>query len=1021
MRPEKLTIYNIGPFQGAHTIDFSDLGDIFLIYGKTGAGKTTIFDALSYAFYGEVPGGRSGIVKHMRSHFAPENENSIVELEYTISGRYFRVRRTLPSEGIGVRSGKIQAIPEEVSFEEKTLGGWENLTSTKKTDTDKAIIDLIGLSSDEFSRIVLLPQGEFSRFLKQNSTERKEVLAKLFPVSQYSSIIDLVRSRTREAVQQLKETENNVLSLQNDTQGLLSETDSERLNLEIEAYSKKQNELRTEISRYATLLEKARAIAVKKQTLANLREEQARLITLSEHIEKLTISIQNSRKARPIKALIDQLESLEQTQKEQKKERDAVLLEYEHSRENLAKLQNSTQKIKEHITEKETLLLKKEQLRIAVTISENLDAETTRRNQARKEISKVKHEIATYKAESDAYTSQIDELQNKMGDTENLEEAQQRARDTLEQVKTLQTFAAEFEKETRAIAIHEKTVETTQIDIKTNQKDLDITKEAVENLKNEIENENKKNSAHNLAKTLVIGQPCPVCGSKEHPSPAIATETHFSLDERQESLERQKLQLEKKHTELQKELSTREANLKNAQERLASIIHKIPDNTEIPSTSLAEEKLKNAVQATQKATDALNASRAARRETETIRKKKTICDTALIERSAYLSQVEKEETKADAAVKTAVLRYKEAGLEADTDAQEALEICTAQILTLDAKIAEHTTLLDHEKNKKAELEGRKQSLESAIIKKSQEIETTSKKLSQISSAAGFSSKDTILAAVLSEPEEEKREQERAVWSESSSTIAARIQDLEAETTEWTGEEPETLLAHKEESEKKLLETDAKLSSLISELSSLNALLYRKKSLETQRAERSLEAGRLQSLCDDLTGNNPAHISFDAWILGIYLEEIIAYANTRLERMSEGRYTIQLNESYRKGNSLSGLELEIFDSWTGKARPSGTLSGGETFMTSISLALGLADSIQTRAGGIQLDAVFIDEGFGSLDESSLERSISILDEIRGSRMVGIISHVGELRNRIPNRIEIMKTGTGSSIKKEMSNA
>jgi len=153
---------------------------------------------------------------------------------------------------------------------------------------------------------------------------------------------------------------------------------------------------------------------------------------------------------------------------------------------------------------------------------------------------------------------------------------------------------------------------------------------------------------------------------------------------------------------------------------------------------------------------------------------------------------------------------------------------------------------------------------------------------------------------------------------------------------------------------------------------------------------------------------------------MYLEEITAYANVRLEKMSEGRYRIRLNESYRKGAGLAGLELEILDAFTGKARPSGTLSGGETFMTSISLALGLADSIQSRSGGIQLDAVFIDEGFGSLDEASLERAITILDEIRGSRMVGIISHVAELKNRIPNRVEVIKTTGGSRIRQEQFN-
>ena len=132
-------------------------------------------------------------------------------------------------------------------------------------------------------------------------------------------------------------------------------------------------------------------------------------------------------------------------------------------------------------------------------------------------------------------------------------------------------------------------------------------------------------------------------------------------------------------------------------------------------------------------------------------------------------------------------------------------------------------------------------------------------------------------------------------------------------------------------------------------------------------------------------------------------------------MSEGRYRLAVSEEHGTGNAYRGLDLEIADAYTGKCRPSATLSGGETFMASISLALGLADSIQARAGGIRIDSMFIDEGFGSLDEKALENAVGILDEIRGNRMVGIISHVGELQSRIPQKIEVIKTGTGSSIR------
>jgi exonuclease SbcC len=171
---------------------------------------------------------------------------------------------------------------------------------------------------------------------------------------------------------------------------------------------------------------------------------------------------------------------------------------------------------------------------------------------------------------------------------------------------------------------------------------------------------------------------------------------------------------------------------------------------------------------------------------------------------------------------------------------------------------------------------------------------------------------------------------------------------------------------------------------------------------------------LKAVADDLAGSNPKKRSFDAWLLGAYLSEVASFATKRLERMSEGRYRLLLDWEREGGRGQTGLDLAVFDAYTGRTRPCATLSGGESFMASISLALGLADSIQSRSGGVRLDAVFIDEGFGSLDDASLDKALSILDEIRDHRMVGLISHVGEMKNRIPSRIEIVKTASGSRI-------
>jgi exonuclease SbcC len=186
-------------------------------------------------------------------------------------------------------------------------------------------------------------------------------------------------------------------------------------------------------------------------------------------------------------------------------------------------------------------------------------------------------------------------------------------------------------------------------------------------------------------------------------------------------------------------------------------------------------------------------------------------------------------------------------------------------------------------------------------------------------------------------------------------------------------------------------------------------------LEEQRRQLSQESQYYCKLADDLSGKNPLGLRFESWILGVYLEEVTIFASRRLERISDGRYRLLLKTSPGSGRQrYSGLDLEIFDAYTGKKRPCETLSGGETFLASLSLALALTDVVQSKSGGIQLDSLFIDEGFGSLDDAALEKALSILDEIRETRMIGLISHVGELESRISSRIEVIKSQNGSRI-------
>ncbi len=261
------------------------------------------------------------------------------------------------------------------------------------------------------------------------------------------------------------------------------------------------------------------------------------------------------------------------------------------------------------------------------------------------------------------------------------------------------------------------------------------------------------------------------------------------------------------------------------------------------------------------------------------------------------------------------------------------------------------------------------------------------------------------------------------WKEETArlrTLKARL-DAESDTggpgssEEETEARTETVRAELEKISTAADEETEKMAETAGRLEQLNERRRRWDELEKQREALSEEGKTYIRLAGDLSGSNPKKLTFEAWILGAYLEEITLYASRRLERISDGRYRLLLNSEKTGGRQkYAGLDLEIFDAYTGRKRPCETLSGGETFMASISLALALTDAVQNRSGGIQLDAVFIDEGFGSLDEATLEKALSILDEIRGTRMVGLISHVSELKNRIPVRLEVTKTSSGSSV-------
>jgi exonuclease SbcC len=304
----------------------------------------------------------------------------------------------------------------------------------------------------------------------------------------------------------------------------------------------------------------------------------------------------------------------------------------------------------------------------------------------------------------------------------------------------------------------------------------------------------------------------------------------------------------------------------------------------------------------------------------------------------------------------------------------------------------------------------------------EEFVEAEKKLAAHIEASPFSGEDEAERAIIDSAEEKKLEAEIKAGREEQNRNSTIIEEQEKQLSSLRKElEKSRLNICAEEAEERLSDLHEKLTAMETEQ---ERALLALKNLEQNRdsfikanaefEERSQKAGKLRTLADDLSGKNMRKTAFDSWLLGRYLQEVAAYASKRLSRMSDSRYFLLLDTEGTHNRGNKGLDLSVFDAFTGKSRPCATLSGGESFMASISLALGLADSIQSRSGGLRIDAVFIDEGFGSLDEGSLDKALSILDELRDHRMVGLISHVNEMRSRIPCQVEIVKTSSGSKI-------
>ncbi|MBR4450443.1 MAG: SMC family ATPase [Clostridia bacterium] len=916
MRPVKLVMSAFGPYAGKTELDLAGLGTsgLYLITGDTGAGKTTIFDAITYALYGKASSDKRDPAM-LRSKYADAETPTQVELTFEYAGKTYVVKRnpdyTRPkSRGEGETTEKANA---ELYYPDGRV-------VTKINEVTAAITDIIGIDRNQFVQIAMIAQGDFLKLLLATTEERKAIFRKIFHTGNYLTLQDNLKSealllkqesdRANESIKQyiggIVCDEDDVLSLnvEKAKDGGLPLTETAGL---LNSLIENSNNRLTAFGNEIAAAEKA--VSEMKELKAKAEEQQKAADSLRDFEEKLEAAVPALKK---LGAKKDEIE------KQKKPE--------------IEKLTSRIASVKAELPEYARLDEKNGRLAQINKLLEETAAG----------IASEKEKLDSLKAQINNLTSEAETLKSAPEEKIKLESGKKALEDEKASLTEIGDMLADIEELSRELTGMQEDYIEKRADAESKKSVYDAKHKAF-----------LDGQAGILAETLSEGVPCPVCGSLSHPSPAAKTEGAPS----KEDLEKCKSVFEKA-------------------EKLASSASEKCGQTD----ARIKEKKESALKAAEKT----------------------------------ISAASFEEIAPALAVRT----------------QE-----------LDSRLSETLTALENAKKKAA----RKDEIDSLLPRKSEEAEKLSSVIAGLekkAAAAGSEkaevekSADELSAKLGFSSEAEAKENidsltgKKAEIDEEIQKANKEYQDKDKEVASLrdTVNEFRELLKDRidcdiEAEELRISEKTSELDSLRRKQQKENTALSANEGILEKIGKKADEVSGIdaklqwvKSLSDTANGNlnGKEKIMLETYVQMTYFDRIIARANTRFLVMSGGQYELKRRREAGNNRSQSGLELDVIDHYNGSERSVRTLSGGESFMASLSLALGLSDEIQSSAGGIRLDTMFVDEGFGSLDDDSLSQAMKALEGLtQGNRLVGIISHVGELKSRIDRQIVVTKDKSGGS--------
>lgn len=1031
MKVLNLKVAGFGPYRSEQFVDFTRFDDdgLFLIAGPTGAGKSSVLDAIMYALYGNTPRyDDTGTGEQIRSNFCGPTDPTRVTVEFEHGGVYYRMSRSLAYQ-VPKKSGDgMRTVAGKLAFERREGDQWHTI-ATRAKQVAQEFSEVFPLRADEFLQVVLLAQNAFMKFLDAKTGERQEVLRKLFRTYLYRDLMDAVKSRADAARVNVDETRSALEVTVAEIERLRGSVCAAAEGVSADSVAADSVSAGAAASDDGTTVDDSAAAPSPEQlvaaALAEIAAAQAWVRDARDHAELVAnADAQRAAKAkeqRQLQQLRDQLQQERDALQQQSQhiedqvvpkiaaaEAAAPLLPYLDSEERAGtavaeaadELRAARIRLADVDTDTELAIGRQTaDTEESGVLSDELVAKHTGELEHAREFLGVLRERADAETELeqleqrqretnelvDSLAEQLDRLQREATERP-AKLAEQQAKHTeltgLAALVAARTEAVEQAERVCAAARELPAAETRCEQAAAAYRSALSEREHTNQHERELAERRYRNAAIELASQLAPGEACAVCGATDHPNPAHPGDTQqqpVSDTELAAARERSQLahdRVSAAHDELQTHERERDALRQQSggtslDAATATLTTARAELTAAREADAALQKCSEQIETLKREIDA-DAQRLRDAEAALIRARSS-SDTA----AEACQQKRSEVTRLRAGQPTIARR---------------IEIIAALITAADSLLQSN----------------------SAVRNTRQHLEAATRQLDERLANSPFTDRDRLAAAALPASKVAELREQVHQHREAVAEVRAKLADERFATLPDTPVDSDTPAAAARASANRLTELNQLAGSVASEQRRAAEQAEHSRTLIARLGEEGARAEALSRFADTLRGANARKQNIEVFVLASWLEEIIRAANAHLTQLSSGRYQLEVDESIEAHGRQSGLGIAVFDSYNGELRKPQSLSGGETFLVSLALALGLAEVVSAQAGGISLDTLFIDEGFGSLDSETLEVAMRSLDQLRQSgRTIGVISHVEAMHQRIPAKLVVERNPDGSS--------